>query len=123
MTRDQLEQAIWTACRQNHATIPSALKFVDAILAAADDYAADISDADRAALAANLAARRRAQLEASVSSRAGAAGPVVWHWQKPGSDEPRASCHGRVTRAPVTEIRARVNCDTCKQSRSWRQAG
>lgn len=44
------------------------------------------------------------------------------HWQLPGRETGRATCHGRRTREPVTTRPAGVTCPACQQSNTWKQA-
>jgi hypothetical protein len=116
MTREQLEAVVWRQMTRPGRTPPGAA--VDAILAAADDYAtAQCVIAAGSPDMPRLQSARRAVLEsATVPARYGE-GTV--HWRKPGSAHHTAACHGKRTHAAVTGDRAAVTCGTCRQSRAW----
>lgn len=103
MTRDEFESAIWRALRPGR-TAP-ALRLVDEILRAADEYAAGEG--------ATGALHRQALSDAVHTI----------HYQHPARRRSIvAICNGRWTSASTTTNPRRVNCDSCKQSSAWQEA-
>jgi hypothetical protein len=102
--REALEAVIWrVVTRPDEATQAQRVR---AVLAAADDYAEYVG---------GITAERRAVLAPPPP-------PLAVHWQLPGREAGAASCHGRLTRSPVTSEWGKVTCGNCTQSRAWREA-
>lgn len=102
MTRDEMEAAIWKALRPGR-TAP-ALRVVDEILHAADEYAAGQG---------SISALHRQGLDDATH---------LIHYQHPAVRTREAICTGRRTTARTTTNPARVNCDECKKSHAWQDA-
>jgi hypothetical protein len=121
MTREQLEAVIWRhAPGLNAGRTADRYAAMNAVLAAAGDYATAQCAIAIGAPDGPAQAQRRAILEAALR-RPRAAETV--HWQKPGAAHHTTACHGKRTQAAVTGVRAAVTCGTCRQSRAWQALG